>query len=122
MLAAGHQLVPQGHRGGVALNARVKGRTHLGKACMELQNAAGMPTIAPSRNFTFGEGPTEHHPGDPRFYVILAWGEGLTRTHCDRGCQAVLYHTLEGSNQTLALTLIGYAALFKMVHNACLES
>ena len=66
MLYYGKQLVSQGHRGGVALNARVKPRTHLGKACNELQLAAGMSTIAPSRSFTFGEPPNEHHPGDPR--------------------------------------------------------
>jgi len=87
-------------RGGVALNNRPKRGSVLHQACDALQHSAEMPKICPARSFSFG--PPEDHLGqgaDPRFYCIIAWGEALTRTHCDRGAQAVLYHTYEGLNR-----------------------
>ncbi len=62
-----------------------------------------METICPRKSFSFGPPATKTTNSDPRYYVIMAWGEALTQTHCDRGAQAVLYHTHQGENRFIGV-------------------
>mmetsp|Transcript_24151 Transcript_24151/g.35789 ORF Transcript_24151/g.35789 Transcript_24151/m.35789 type:complete len:424 (-) Transcript_24151:833-2104(-) len=40
---------------------------------------------------------------DQRFYLILGTPGALTKSHWDRGVQAVLYHTIAGTNHAIAV-------------------
>lgn len=40
---------------------------------------------------------------DQRFYLILGTPGALTKSHWDRGVQAVLYHTIAGTNHSVAV-------------------
>lgn len=43
------------------------------------------------------------HGEDKRYYLIIGTPGALTRSHWDRGVQAVLYHTVAGTNHALAV-------------------
>lgn len=103
MMKGGAGIVGRGEVGGVALNIRTTPGRGLHYACDQLRTPAGMGTITPYNEWSFGPPAEEGGSLDPRYYVIVAWGEGLTRSHCDRGVQTVLYHTYDGVNRIIGV-------------------
>jgi len=88
--------------GGVTLNVRTQQEGILHVACEGIKTEAEMDKICPQSTFSFGQGGSDN--ADPRYYMIVAWGEALTRTHCDPGAQAVMYHTHRGVNLFVGLS------------------
>ena len=88
--------------GSVVLNARVRRKSSLHDTCAELGSQLRTTTIFSEDDWTFGRA-IAHGEFDDRWYLILGWNGGLTPTHTDVGCQAVLYHTAAGMNQFLGV-------------------
>eukprot|EP00548_Thalassiothrix_antarctica_P018814 CAMPEP_0194182868 /NCGR_PEP_ID=MMETSP0154-20130528/27867_1 /TAXON_ID=1049557 /ORGANISM="Thalassiothrix antarctica, Strain L6-D1" /LENGTH=419 /DNA_ID=CAMNT_0038899427 /DNA_START=53 /DNA_END=1309 /DNA_ORIENTATION=+ len=105
----------------VTLSVRVRTTSRLHNLCEELDDhyqmssticpptlwgkgppktAARVSSGAPSENVRANRLP---YGTDKRYYLILGTPGALTKSHWDRGVQAVLYHTVAGTNHALAI-------------------
>lgn len=104
----------------VTLSLRVIQNSRLDEVCQALgQHYEMTKTICPASQWCYGPpmqqanvalGATDNVRmnrlpcgKDERYYLIIGTPGALTKSHCDRGVQTVLYHTVAGINHALAV-------------------
>ena len=106
----------------VALDTRVRPRTALDAACVQLARGARLSTICPPMRWKLGPpGGTAAGCEDTRYYLILGARGALTPTHLDLGTQAVLYHTVSGAHKFMGMPRRIAALVHAAREGACLR-